>query len=72
MDQIDNGNITVSNISQKIKMMRILIQQLIKERDDDFTSEKEGTEITREIFKVQVRLNNYNFKIHFWRNNIKK
>ncbi len=57
MNQIDDGDI-INNIIPKIQMMKILIQQLTKEREDDFTSEKVRNAITRDIFKIQIRLNN--------------
>ena len=68
MELIDNGDIHINNIIAKMQMMKILIQQLLKERDDDFTTEKQRNEITREIFKINVRLNNYQYKLDFWIN----
>ena len=68
MELIDNGDLHINNIIPKMRMMKILIQQLKKERDDDFTTEKQRNEITREIFKINVRLNNYQYKLDFWIN----
>ena len=65
MELIDNGDIHINNIIAKMQMMKILIQQLLKERDDDFTTEKQRNEITREIFKINVRLNNYQYKLDY-------
>ncbi len=48
--------------------MKTLIEQLTKERDDDFTSEKEIKNITKEIFRIQTRLNNYTYKYDMWLN----
>ena len=67
MELIDNGDLHINNIIPKMRMMKILIQQLLKERDDDFTTEKQRNEITREIFKINVRLNNYQYKLDFWK-----
>ena len=61
---------TKHNIGSKIEKITALIQQLIKERDDDFTSEKERNNITKEIFKTQTRLNNYNYKYDMWKKSI--
>ena len=68
MELIDNGDLHINNIIPKMQLMKILIQQLKKERDDDFTTEKQRNEITREIFKINVRLNNYQYKLDFWIN----
>ena len=68
MELIDNGDLHINNIIPKMQLMKILIQQLLKERDDDFTTEKQRNEITREIFKIHVRLNNYQYKLDFWIN----
>ena len=48
---------TKHNIGSKIEKILALIQQLIKERDDDFTSEKERNNIAQDILKIQTRLN---------------
>ncbi len=40
MQAIDNGDLTIENITFKIQMIKELIQQLKKEREDDFTNEK--------------------------------
>ena len=63
MELIDNGDLTIENISYKIQMIKELIEQLKKEREDDFTNEKERNGITKEIQRIQLRLNNYNFKL---------
>ncbi len=68
MELIDNGDLHIKNIIPKMQMIKTLIEQLIKERDDDFTSEKERNEITKEIFRIQTRLNNYQYKYDFWIN----
>ena len=67
MDLIDNGDIHIDNIAYKIQMIKELIEQLKKEREDDFTNEKERNEITKEIQKIQIRLNNYNNKFDLWK-----
>ncbi len=68
MEQIDNGDIHINNMISKMQMMKILIQELIKERVDDFTTEKEHNTITKEIFRIQTRLNKYQYKYDFWIN----
>ena len=67
MELIDNGDIHIDNIAYKIQMIKELIEQLKKEREDDFTNEKERNEITKEIQKIQIRLNNYNNKFDLWK-----
>ena len=67
MELIDNGDIHIDNIAYKIQMIKELIEQLKKEREDDFTNEKERNEITKEIQKIQIRLNNYNNKYDLWK-----
>ena len=59
MELIDNGDIHIDNIAYKIQMIKELIEQLKKEREDDFTNEKERNGITKEIQRIQRRLNNY-------------
>ena len=68
MNIIESEKTTINNILPKIEKITALIQQLIKERDDDFTSEKERNTITKEIFRIQTRLNNYQYKYDFWIN----
>ena len=48
-------------------MIKELIEQLKKEREDDFTNEKERNGITKEIQRIQIRLNNYNNKFDLWK-----
>ena len=66
MELIDNGDIHIDNIAYKIQMIKELIEQLKKEREDDFTNEKERNGITKEIQRIQIRLNNYNNKYDLW------
>ena len=67
MELIDNGDLTIENIPYKIQMIKELIEQLKKEREDDFTNEKERNGITKEIQRIQTRLNNYNNKYDWWK-----
>ena len=67
MQEIDNGDLTIENIPFKIQMIKELIEQLKKEREDDFTNEKERNGITKEIQRIQTRLNNYNNKYDWWK-----
>ena len=69
MQEIDNGDLTIENIPFKIQMIKELIEQLKKEREDDFTNEKERNAITKEIQRIQTRLNNYNNKFDWWKSN---
>ena len=48
-------------------MIKELIEQLKKEREDDFTNEKERNGITKEFQRIQIRLNNYNNKYDWWK-----
>ena len=41
MELIDIGDIHIDNIAYKIQMIKELIEQLRKEREDDFTNAKE-------------------------------
>ena len=72
MQEIDNGDLTIENISYKIEMIKELIEQLKKEREDDFTNEKERNGITKEIQRIEIRLNNYNNKYDHWMDKINK
>ena len=67
MEEIDNGDLNIKNISFKIQMIKELIEQLKKEREDDFTNEKERNGITKEIQRIEIRLNNYNNKFDWWK-----
>ena len=67
MELIDNGDLNIKNISYKIEMIKALIEQLKKEREDDFTNEKERNGITKEIQRIEIRLNNYNNKYDRWK-----
>ena len=67
MQAIDNGDLTIENIRFKIQMIKELIEQLKKEREDDFTNEIERNLITKEIQRIQIRLNNYNNKFDWWK-----
>ena len=51
MNEIDNGDLNIDNIACKIQMIIELIEQLKKEREGDFTNEKERNEITKETQK---------------------
>ena len=68
MDQIDNGNITINNIIPKMQMMKALIGELKNDSEQDFISEKERNANIKEIFRLQIRLNNYQNKYDFWVN----
>ena len=47
MQAIDNGDLTIENIPFKIQMIKELMEQLKKEREDDFTNEKERNGIPK-------------------------
>ena len=38
-----------------------------KQWEDDFTNVKERNGITKEIQRIQTRLNNYNYKYDIWK-----
>ena len=44
-----------------------MIEQLKKERVDDFTNEKERNGITKDIQRIPTRVNNYNYKYDIWK-----
>ena len=67
MDLIDNGDLTIENITFKIQMIKALIKQLKQEREDDFTNKKERNVITKERLRIQIRLNNYYNKYDLWK-----
>ena len=62
MNSIDNGDITFENIVEKMELMKILILELQSDLKQDYTIEKERTEIRAEIMRIRMRLNNYQNK----------
>ena len=60
MDLIDNGYLTIENISLKIEMIKALIEKLKKEPVNNVSNNKE-------IQRIQIRLNNYNNKYDWWK-----
>ena len=66
MEQIDNGDIHINNIIPKMQMMKALIEELKNDSEQDFISEKERNANIKEIFRIQIRLNNYQNKYDFW------
>ena len=60
MELIDNGDLTIENISDKIEMIKELIEQLKKEPVNNVSNNKE-------IQRIQIRLNNYNNKYDWWK-----
>ena len=69
MQAIDNEDRTSENTPFKIQMIKELIEQLKQEREDDFTDEKERNALTKEIQRIQTRLNNYKNKFDWWKSN---
>ncbi len=67
MQAIDNGDLTIENIPFRIQMIKELIEQLKKEREDDFTNENERNGITKEIQRIQIQQKNYNNKYDWWK-----
>ena len=59
MELIDNGYLTIENISLKIEMIKALIEKLKQEPVNNVTNNKE-------IQRVQIRINNYNNKYDHW------
>ena len=66
MQTIDNGDIHINNIIPKMHMMKALIDELKNDSEQDFISEKERNANIKEIFRIQIRLNNYQNKLDFW------
>ena len=48
--------------------MKALIDELKNDSEQDFISEKERNANIKEIFRIQTRLNNYQYKYDFWMN----
>ena len=71
MNNIDNGGITFENIVEKMELMKILILELQTDLKQDYTIEKERTEIRGEIMRIRMRLNNYQNKYDRWLGEIK-
>ena len=71
MNTIDNGDITFENIVDKMELMKILILELQSDLKQDYTIEKERTEIRGEIMRIRMRLNNYQNKYDRWLAEIK-
>ena len=68
MQTIDNGDIHINNIIPKMQIKKALIDELKNDSEQDFISEKERNANLKEIFKIQTRLNNYQYKYDFWIN----
>ena len=66
MNTIDNGDINLGNIVEKMELIKILILELQSDLKQDYTIEKERTEIRGEIMKIRMRLNNYQNKYDRW------
>ena len=71
MNTIDNGHINFENIVEKMELMKILILELQTDLKQDYTIEKERTEIRGEIMRIRMRLNNYQNKYDRWLAEIK-
>ena len=71
MNNIDNGDITLENIVEKMELMKILILELQTDLKQDYTIEKERTEIRGAIMRIRMRLNNYQNKYDRWLAEIK-
>ena len=71
MNTIDNGDINFENIVEKMELMKILILELQTDLKQDYTIEKERTEIRGEIMRIRMRLNNYQNKYDRWLGEIK-
>ena len=63
MELIDNGDLTIENISYKIEMIKALIEKLKQEPVNNVKNNKE-------IQRIQIRLNNYNNKYDRWMDQI--
>ena len=67
MQEIDNGDLTIKNILLKIQKITALIERLTKERDNEFTTIREKIAMSKEIQKIEIRRNNYNYKYDTWK-----
>ena len=67
MQEIDNGDLTIKNILLKIQKITALIERLTKERDNEFTTIGERIAMSKEIKKIEIRRNNYNYKYDTWK-----
>ena len=70
MEKRDNGDIHINNIIPKMQMMKALIDELKNDSEQDIISEKERNANIKEIFRIQIRLNNYQNKLDFWINDM--
>ena len=61
---------TMNNID-KMELMKILILELQTDLKQDYTIEKERTEIRGEIMRIRMRLNNNQNKYDRWLSEIK-
>lgn len=67
MQEIDNGDLTIKNIPLKIQKINALIERLTKARDNEFTTIRERIAMSKEIQKIEIRRNNYNYKYDTWK-----
>ena len=62
MNNIDNGTTNSGNIAEKIEQIKSIILKLNMDLKQDLTTKKERSEISKDIQRIQIRLNNYQNK----------
>ena len=62
MNNIDNGTTNFGNIAEKIEQIKQIILKLNMDLKQDLTTKKERSEISKDIQRIQIRLNNYQNK----------
>ena len=62
MNNIDNGTTNSGNIAEKIEQIKSIILKLNMDLQQDLTTKKERSEISKDIQRIQIRLNNYQNK----------
>ena len=62
MNNIDNGKTNSGNIAEKIEQIKSIILKLNMDLQQDLTTQKERSDISKDIQRIQIRLNNYQNK----------
>ena len=66
MNNIDNGKTNACNIAEKIERIKSIILKLNMDLQQDLTTQKERSDISKAIQRIQIRLNNYQNKYDRW------
>ena len=62
MNNIDNGTTKSGNIAEKIEQIKSIILKLNMDLQQDLTTQKERSDISKDIHRIQIRLDNYQNK----------